>query len=307
VHDVRGFPLLYWTAAMTQQLIANGIVAGSIYALTALGFALIYGTARFFHFAHAAVITAGAYAVLFGCERLGLSVPLASLLAIAVCGVLGCAMEICCYRPLRRRKASPLVLLLASLGMYVVLQNLISLMFGDNPRVILVPQGDKPFSIMGARLMPVHMAIILTSLALVLALAGVLRATRVGRATRAVADDPTLALVCGVDAHRLLLFTFAIGSVLGGAAGILIALDVGMTPHMGMSALLMGVVATIGGGVGSIPGAAAGGLLLGLAQHFSVWMIGSEWQDSIAFAILLAFLIFRPYGIFGRKLGKVEI
>jgi len=287
---------------MLPQLIANSLIAGSIIILAAIGFGLIYGTARFFHFAQAATITAGAYLTLLGQELFSLPVPLAAVLAVALCGLLGVAMDVCCFRPLRHRHASPLISLLASLGLYIVIQNVISLSFGDNQEVIVAGSGEIPASLLGARLLPVQMAIMATSLTLLLGVAALLRGTRIGKACRAVACDPVLSRTCGVDPDRTLLVVFAIGSALGGAAGVLIALDVGMTPQMGLSVLLLGVVAVIVGGVGSFPGIILGGLLLGFTQHFATWVLGAQWQESIAFGVLLLFLVWRPQGWLGQQL-----
>jgi branched-subunit amino acid ABC-type transport system permease component len=134
-----------------------------------------------------------------------------------------------------------------------------------------------------------------------------MKKSKMGKAIRAVANDSELALVSGVDSNRVILWTFAIGSAMAGLAGILFALDVDMTPTMGMNALMMGVVAMIIGGINNIYGVAMGALLLGFAQHFGVWKISSQWQDAIAFIILFLFLLFRPQGFLGRKIKKVEI
>ena len=128
-----------------------------------------------------------------------------------------------------------------------------------------------------------------------------------GKAMRAVANDPELANISGIDSNRVILLTFAIGSALAGIAGILVALDVDMTPTMGMNALMMGVVAVIIGGVGSIPGVALGALLRGTAQHLGVWEISSKWQDAIAFIILFIFLLLKPEGFLGKKARKEKI
>jgi len=124
---------------------------------------------------------------------------------------------------------------------------------------------------------------------------------------RAVANNPELARISGIESDRVILSTFALGSALAGIAGILVALDVDMTPTMGMNALMMGMVAVIIGGVGSIPGIALGSLLLGIAQHLGAWFISSQWQAAIAFVVLLIFLLFRPQGFLGKKIKKVSI
>lgn len=290
-----------------MQLLINGIAAGSAYALIAIGFSLIYGVTRFFHFAHGAVFAWGAYAAFALSIGVGLPIGVALPCAVFLAALLGASIELLIYRPLRARYGTSLVLLVASLGIYAVLQNAISIVFGDDVKTLRAGDVVEGYSIFGARITGVQIVVILAAVILFAVVATVLARTRPGKAFRAVANDPELARVVGIDANQAILLAFALGSGLAAVAAILVSFDVDMVPTMGMNALLMGVVATIVGGVGSIPGATVGGLLLGLAQHFSVWQIGSEWQDSVAFVILLAFLMFRPYGIFGRKLRKAEI
>ena len=161
--------------------------------------------------------------------------------------------------------------------------------------------------VLGARVTPVQILTICVSIFLVTAVAAFLKKTRQGRAMRAVACDAQLASVSGINSDRVTLWAFAIGSGLAAAAGILVAADVDMTPTMGMNGLMVGVVAVIIGGRGSILGVALGALLLGMAQHLGVWKISSQWQDAIAFFILLAFLIFRPQGFFGKKVKTATV
>lgn len=292
---------------MLHQLVLNGLIAGSVYALIALGFGLIYGTTRFFHFAHGAIYTCGAYFTYLFAAWLGLPLAVSIALAILCTSFLGVLIELGIYRPLRRHDATSLVLLLASLGIFIVLQNVISLVFGDDTKMLRGGLVQEGLEILGARITPIQLTIIAVSAALFIVSSLILKYTKIGKAVRAVANDPELAQVSGIESDRVILFTFAVGSGLAAVAAILISFDVDMNPTMGFNALLMGVVAVIIGGVGSLPGAALGGLLLGLAQHLGVWPIGSQWQDAIAFVILLIFLLFRPSGFFGRKVTKVEV
>lgn len=278
-----------------------------VFALIALGFALIYGTVRFFHFAHGVVFTAGAYLTFLFKVWFGLPLFFSVIAAIGLCTVLGCLIEISIYRPLRHRDSSPLILLLASLGVYVVLQNIVSMVFGDDTKTIRSGMVEEGINILGARITPIQITIIAVSLFLLVCCFLFLKCTKMGQAMRAVANDPELARVAGIESDRVILSTFALGSALAGIAGILVALDVDMTPTMGMNALLMGVVAVIIGGVGSIPGVALGALFLGMAQHLGVWKISSQWQDAIAFVILLIFLLFRPQGFLGKKVRKATL
>lgn len=292
---------------MINQLILNGIIAGSVYTLVAVGFALIYRTVRFFHFAHGVIFTAGAYFTYLLKAWLDWPVIVAAPVSIGLCAMLGVFIETSIYRPLRHKGSSSLILLLASLGIYIVLQNIISMAFGDDTKTIRSGIVKEGINILGARITPVQITIIIVSLLLLVSCFIFLKYMKIGHSMRAVANDSELARVAGIESDKVILMTFALGSALAGIAGILVALDVDMTPTMGMNALMMGVVALIIGGVGSIPGIALGALLLGMAQQFGVWKIGTQWQDAIAFVVLLIFLLFRPQGFLGKKIKKVSI
>ena len=289
------------------QIIANIVILWASISLIALGFSLIYQTTRFFHFAHAAVFTAGAYFTYLFAKLLGMPFWFSFVLAVALSAILCCLMEIAIYRPLRKKGANELILLLASLGIYIVLQNIISMVFGDEAKSIRTDTVQEGLNILGARITPIQIITICVSVALIIALAIFLKKTKIGSAMRAVANDPILANVSGINSNRVILWAFAIGSGLAGLAGILVALDVDMTPTMGMNALMMGIVAMIIGGVSSIPGIALGVLLLATAQHLGVWFIGSQWQDAIAFVILVLFLLFKPEGFFGKKVKSAIV
>ncbi len=292
---------------MINQLLVNALISSSIYILIAVSFAVIYRTVRFFHFAHAVVFTSGAYFTYLFYKLTGFPLALAILIAIALAAVLGCGMEVLVYRTLRKKQTSPMVLLLASLGMYILLQNTISMVFGDDTKSIRSGVVKEGLPVFGARITPIQIIIIATSIVLIIAVALWLKKSKIGKAMRAVANNAELARISGIQSDRVILWTYALGSALAAVAGILVALDVDMTPTMGLNALIMGVVAMIIGGVGSIPGLALGALLLGLAQHLGVWKISSQWQDAIAFIILFVFLLVRPRGFMGRKVKKVEV
>jgi branched-subunit amino acid ABC-type transport system permease component len=198
-------------------------------------------------------------------------------------------------------------MLLASLGFYIIFQNIVSLVFGDDTKTFASGIITEGMEIFGARITPIQIAIIAVSVFLLLICWALTKYTKMGIAMRAVASDPELAIVSGIDTDKTILFAFTSGSMLAGTAAILTSFDIGMTPTMGMNVLMMGVVAVIVGGVGSIPGAALGGFLLAFAQNFGVWKISSQWQDAIAFIILLLFLLYRPNGFFGKKIRKVEV
>ena len=290
--------------ATFAQLLINAIIAGSVYALVGLGFSLIFSCVRFFHFAHAIIFTLGAYLSLAFCRSLGLPMACAVAMSVMCCILIGSGIDCILYRPLRRRGASSLILLLASLGLYVVVQNVISLIFGDDSKTIRFGLIQEGYALLGARITWIQLVTIVISATLIIALAVFLRATRIGRAIRAVASDPILADISGIDSDRVITICFVVGSVYAAIAGVLTAFDVDMSPTMGMNALMMGVVAAIIGGIGSVYGVAVGALLLGVARHLGIWHLGSQWQEAIAFIILLAFLLVWPEGVSGRKVKK---
>ncbi|MFC2167760.1 branched-chain amino acid ABC transporter permease [Acidobacteriota bacterium] len=292
---------------MLLQLIINAISAACVYLLIALGFNLIYYTARFLNFSHAAVFVAGAYSVYFLSSEAGFSLFFSILLGILLAALLGSLLEIFIFRTLRHKRSSPLILLLASFGIYIVLQNIISIIFGDATRSLSNGNIKKGLLVFGARITFIQIIIIIISIVLLVSVWAFMKQTKTGLAMRAVADNKELAHIVGINNDRLILWAFIIGSALAGIAGILFSLDVNMTPTMGMNALMMGIIAVIVGGVGSIQGIAFGALLLGMAQHLGVWKISSQWQNAIAFFILLAFLLIKPEGFLGKKIRKAMI
>lgn len=292
---------------MAPQIIFNGLIAASSIALIALSFAVIYRPTGFFHFAHGAIIACGAYAAYALHALAGVGLWHAVAGAIATSAMLGVGLEIGVYRPLRRRGATGLVLLLASLGLYVVLQNVISLVFGDDTKSLRSGKITEGVIVLGGYITWPQIGIFVASILCLLAMWTVLKFTRAGKSFRAVANDRELALVSGIDVDKTILTTFAVGSGLAGLAGVLLALDVDMSPTMGMNALMMGVVVVIVGGIESIPGIALAAILLGMAQQFASWTIGSQWQETLAFLVLVCFLILRPQGFFGKPMKETTI
>lgn len=289
---------------MVSQLVANGVITASTIIVLAVSFALILQATRFFHFAHGAVFAFGAYSAYAFSHYAGMSLCMAFLAAMGASAALGIALESVVYRPLRMRNASSTTLLLASLGLYVVLVNVTSIVFGNDTRTIATAAISGGVEIRGARVTAIQVWTITISAALVLLTHLLQRVSRFGEAIRAVASNPELAKVTGVDTDAVILRTFGLGSALAGAAGTLVALDIGMVPTMGMYPLMLAVVAVMIGGMGSVPGIVLGGTLLGMVQHFGVWRIGSQWQDAISFVILLGVLLMRPQGLFGRGIQK---
>lgn len=289
------------------QILILSLNSASCFILVGIGFLFCYKASSFINFSHGVIVASGAYFAFVSEVWLGIPFFISIFIAIAFSALLGCLINLGIYRPLKNEGASSLILLLASLGVYIVIQNIISLIFGDDTKSIRSGVVKEGIAILGARITPIQITTIFVSIGLTTLVWVFLRYSKMGRAMRAVANDAELARISGIDSDRVILWAFGIGSGLAGIAGILVALDVDMTPTMGMNALMMGVVAMIIGGVGSIPGVALGALLLGMAQQFGAYYISSQWQDAIAFIILFVFLLFRPQGFLGRKVKKATI
>lgn len=301
---------------MFQQLLLNGIIAGSIYALIALGFTVIYRTVKFFHFAHGIVYTAGAY-LAYSVVKWQLSVSggylsvsgwvIVCLVGIIGAGVLGVLIDRTVYHPLRLKKASNLILMLASFGVFIFLQNLIQLIYGAQILSLRTGPIREGYHILSAVITPIQILILAVSIILMILLWLFIKYSKLGKAMRAVSDDPVAANVVGINPERIILISFVIGSALAGAAGILISLETNIEPTMGFSALLKGIIASIVGGIGSIPGAMFGGFFLGIVENLGIWKISAGWKDCISFLVLIIFLLLRPGGIFGVKTEKENL
>jgi len=289
---------------MFNQLLLNGIIAGSIYALIAIGFTVIYRTVKFFHFAHGIVYTSAAYFAYTLIISLNLNFILSFFLSIILAAFIGIAIDRLVYFPLREQHASNLIFLLASFGIFIFLQNLIQLIYGAQILTIRITPIKEGHHFLGAVITDIQIIILVVSILLMIIIWQFIQKTKLGKAMRAVSDDPTAANVVGINPEKTILASFAIGSALAGAAGILISFETNIEPTMGFTAILKGIIASIVGGIGSIPGAVLGGFFLGLAENLGIWKISAGWKDSIAFVILIIFLLIRPWGFLGKKTEK---
>jgi len=289
---------------LLKQILSNGFVTGSIYALIAIGFTVIYRTVKFFHFAHGVVYTAAAYFAYTLIISLNLNFILSFFLSIILAAILGISIDRLVYLPLRKKKASKLIFLLASFGIFIFLQNLIQLIYGAQILTIRTGPIKEGHHFLGAIITDIQIIILFVSIILMIIVWQFIQKTKLGKAMRAVSDDLTAANVVGINPERTILASFAIGSALAGAAGILISFETNIEPTMGFTAILKGIIASIVGGIGSIPGAVLGGFFLGLAENLGVWKISAGWKDSIAFIILIIFLLIRPWGFLGKKTEK---
>lgn len=285
---------------MVPQLLANGIVAGCMYGLVALGLGLIYNTTGIFHIAHGVVYTFSAYMFYTFARGLGLNLLLSFTLAVISAVTLGIMIEAFLYWPFFKRKSSLMVVFICSLGIYIFLVNLIAMLYGNETKV-LSPGVERTFHIGSVILTRIQVLEVLAFILLFPSFILILKATKLGRLIRALSDNPTLVTVLGADVRRLRIWIFGLGSLLAGVASCLTALDVGMDPHIGMDAFLMAAVSMVIGGIGNFEGSALGALLLGIVQNMLIWKISARWTEALAFLILVLFLLFRPEGLLGKK------
>jgi branched-chain amino acid transport system permease protein len=293
-----------------QQLV-NGLTIGAIYALIALGYTMVYGILRLINFAHGDVYMVGAYVGFFVARAMGLGdgpswTGLVAVLLGAMAGaaVLGIVIERFAYRPLRR--SGRMAVLITAIGVSLLIENLAVVLWGGAPRSFPQLLAPGNHELLGLTLSNAQLLIFGVSIALTVLLDWVIYRTRIGTAMRAVSFDVDIARLMGVDTDRIIAFTFALGSALAAAGGVLTAqYNPQIDPLMGIMTGLKAFVAAVLGGIGSIPGAVLGGLLIGLAETFVVGYgalvgIPSTYRDAVAFAILILVLLVRPTGILGR-------
>jgi branched-chain amino acid transport system permease protein len=287
-----------------QQLV-NGLSLGSIYALIALGYTMVYGVLRLINFAHGDVYMVGAYVGYYVSRKLQGREPsigsaiLVMLVAMAACALLGILIERLAYRPVRRE--ARLTLLITAIGVSLFIENVAQLVFGPDPKFFpsLAPRAD--FHVAGMRLTSEQITVIAVSLLLMYLLRLFVLKTRTGKAMRAVSFSLDAAKLMGISTDWIISVTFALGSALAAAGGVLIAMQIPkIDPLMGIPYGLKAFIAAVLGGIGSAPGAVLGGLLIGTSEVMVVGYLSSTYRDAIAFGILILVLILRPQGLLGR-------
>ncbi|WP_126447049.1 branched-chain amino acid ABC transporter permease [Sulfuricystis multivorans] len=323
-----------------QQLI-NGLTTGSVYAIVALGYTMVYGVIQLINFAHGEVVMIGAmvaFTVIMALVGMNLPIPpalivfIGALAAIPVCMAIGYLLERLAYRPLRH--APRLAPLITAIGMSIILQHLALLLWGRDPRAFPQIMENVSFAIGGAAISTVQIAIILLSVAMMAGLTWFVYRTKFGIAMRAAAEDVRIAALMGIDANRVIAATFVIGAGLGAVAGVMVGTYYGIAHYtMGFTLGLKAFSAAVLGGIGNIAGAMAGGILLGLVEalgtgyiseisdlcHWPVvsgWLtdrcadggnvvlFGSNYQDVFAFLVLILVLVFRPSGLLGERVAE---
>lgn len=286
-----------------SQFIANGIITGAYISLVAAGFSLIYSTNRFAHFAHGAVLTAGAYFLYSLFALAGFNFYIAAALAVPLTGLLGVFLYLVVYKHLRNKGASSAILLIASLALMILIENILLAIFGPGVRTLAFVEVQKGISIFDAVVTPLQLVIVGTSLLLLLLLWFFIRCTKLGKLMRAVSDNPELASISGINTGRIQALGFFIGSCIAGAAAILIGLEQNLTPFMGTNLIIKGFAGAVIGGIHSLPGAVFGSFFVGMAENVGIIWLPSGYKEAIVYGLLLLFLILRPRGIFGVNRG----
>jgi len=293
-----------------QQLV-NGITWGSVYALIALGYTMVYGILRLINFAHGDVYMLGAFAAYYFARAIGAGSQPDAFKAVTVlvgamvaCGAAGFLIERFAYKPVRR--SSRLAALITAIGVSLLLENGGVLVFGADPKFFPQIVTSRNIALGGGVTISNQQIIILVvSLVLMLALRFIVLHTRTGKAMRAVSHSHTAAALMGISVDRIITFTFVLGSMLAAAAGVLVALqNPKIEPYMGIMPGLKAFVAAVLGGIGNIPGAVLGGLVMGVAEVMVVGYVSPTYRDAIAFVLLIVILLVRPAGLLGRNVSE---
>lgn len=283
-----------------QQMI-YGIHVGSIYALIALGYTMVYGIVKLINFAHGDILMMGAYFGLLSITSLSLPFWLAILVSMGLCALIGVIIEIIAYKPLRN--APRISVLITALGVSLFLENIFRVMFGADTKKMEIPAIlTQSFAIGEIQISYVTLLTVFLTIICMIGLQIIVKKTKIGKAMRAVSEDKDAARLMGVNVNKTISITFAIGSALAALGGVLYSTTYyQVEPYMGMMPGLKAFIAAVLGGIGIIPGAMLGGFILGLIENFSIAYISSTWSNAIVFGILILLLLFKPDGILGKN------
>jgi branched-chain amino acid transport system permease protein len=309
----------FWTFTVT------GLANGSIYALVALGYTLVYGVLRLINFAHSEVFMIGTLAALFSLRWMGaddygrVGVMLVIVLVVAFGFSMGASaitaiiLERVAYRPLRRRNAPRLAFLISAIGMSLFLQELVAVnlfghsVLGRTPSGAFVIEKTTLFHVFDANIRVDQIIVVASAIAMMVALDQFVRRTRLGRGVRAVSQDIETAQLMGVNIDRVILLTFLLGGIMAGGAGVLYLITLERTVfNVGFFIGIKAFTAAVLGGIGNLRGALVGGLLLGVIENYGSAIFGTQWRDPISFIVLIAVLLFRPTGLLGEQLGRAR-
>lgn len=283
----------------------NGVSLGSVYAIIALGYTMVYGIAKMLNFAHGDIIMVGAFAAFTVISTLGFPPLVGVLVSIAICTLLGVTIERIAYKPLRG--ASPLAVLITAIGVSYFLQNLALIIFGSNTKQFTSVVNLPTLKLAGGELSisAVTIVTIVTCVVVMVGLTAFINKTKMGQAMLAVSEDNGAATLMGINVNGTIALTFAIGSALAAVAGVLYCSAYpNLSPYTGAMPGIKAFVAAVFGGIGSIPGAFIGGIVLGVIEALSKAYISSQLSDAIVFAVLIVVLLVRPTGILGKKINE---
>jgi len=287
------------------SFLISGLSLGSVYALIALGYTMVYGIAKMLNFAHGDVIMVGAYLIYVVSTMQGLPVWVGILASVVGCTVLGMVIERLAYKPLRG--AQSLAVLITAIGVSYFLQNAALLIFGSSPKSFTSVINKKPLSLFGGALVISWEAILtmIVSILIMVALTIFINKSKQGKAMRAVSEDRDAAQLMGINVNRTITLTFAIGSALAAVAGMLLCSSYPtLTPYTGAMPGIKAFTAAVFGGIGSIPGAMLGGVLIGIIQMLANGYISTQLSDAIVFAVLIIVLLVKPTGLLGKKINE---
>lgn len=285
-----------------QQLV-NGIALGSIYALIALGYTMVYGTIRLINFAHAEIYMMGAFVGYYFVTVLEMNLFVAMLIAMIASSVLGVVIERVAYKPLR--KSTRVAALITAIGVSYFLQNIMIYFLGPEVRAFPSPMETTIYRIGNIVVNSKQIFVLVTTLVLMVVLQLIVQKTKMGKAMRAVAVDTEAAELMGIDVDRVISFTFILGSSLAGIAGVLVGIYYNsISPTMGVTYGLKAFVAAVVGGVGSIPGAMVGGYLIGILETIVTYLGGSMYKDAVVYGLLIVILLVMPAGLFGKNVKE---
>ena len=279
--------------------LVSGLSLGSVYAIIALGYTMVYGIAKMLNFAHGDVIMVGAYVCFFAFTRYGLNPILSVILAMLVCTCLGILIEKLAYKPLRA--APSLAVLITAIGVSYLLQNLALLFWSSNPKVFNSIIPNKSINLGGLTVSYITLLTIVVCIVIMIVLTTFINKTKLGKAMRAVSEDKGAAQLMGIDVNTTISVTFAIGSGLAAIAGVLLcSAYTNLTPTTGSMPGIKAFTAAVFGGIGSIPGAFLGGLLLGVIENLAKAYISTQISDAIVFGVLIIVLLVKPAGLLGK-------
>ena len=285
------------------QTLISGLSLGSIYALIALGYTMVYGIAKMLNFAHGDIIMVGAYAVITSVLTMNLPPVVAILISILVCVVLGVTIEFLAYRPLRQ--APPLSVLITAIGVSYLLQNLALLIFGSEQKATPTMFQFPTLEVGGVYIDGITLLTLIVTAVIMIALTLFIAKTRMGKAMRAVSEDKGAAELMGISVNRTITITFAIGSALAAVAALFYGMSyIYIRPTTGSMPGIKAFTAAVFGGIGSIPGAMLGGILMGVIEQLSKTYISTLWSDAIVFGVLVLVLVVKPTGLLGKKISE---